>query len=134
MFNSFYAADLFWNPLKKSENLWFSVFRGNQKRSEAWNGLTSKSKFKQSCKTWYRIFLLPKIFPSFLRVRFGWYFVERSHLFYYKTNKTSEFLWLAGWCIQKLLLCLLEKKGPENVCWAMMAAKNPDKKIKCNIK
>ena len=38
--NPFHAIDLFWYPLKTSENLWFSdVFRGYQKRSVAWNGL-----------------------------------------------------------------------------------------------
>ena len=38
--NSFHTTDLFWYPLKTSENIWFSdVFRGYQKRSEAWNGL-----------------------------------------------------------------------------------------------
>ena len=37
----FHTTDLFWYPLKTSENLWFSdVFRGYQKRSVAWNGLT----------------------------------------------------------------------------------------------
>ena len=36
----FYATDLFWYPLKTSENQRFSdVFRGYQKRSVAWNGL-----------------------------------------------------------------------------------------------
>ena len=40
VFNPFHATDLFWCPLKTSENLWFSdVFRGYQKRSVAWNGL-----------------------------------------------------------------------------------------------
>ena len=40
--NPFYTADLLWYPLKTSENLWFSdVFRGYQKRSVAWNGLTT---------------------------------------------------------------------------------------------
>ena len=38
-FNPFYATDLFWYPLKTSENLWFSVFRGYQKRAVAWNRL-----------------------------------------------------------------------------------------------
>ena len=38
--NPFHATDLFWYPLKTSENLWFSyVFRGYQKRSVAWNVL-----------------------------------------------------------------------------------------------
>ena len=38
--NPFHATDLFWYPLKTSENLWFSdVFRGYQKKSVAWNGL-----------------------------------------------------------------------------------------------
>ena len=38
--NPFYASDLFWYPLKTSENLLFSdVFRGYQKRSVSWNGL-----------------------------------------------------------------------------------------------
>ena len=33
--NPFHATDLFWYPLKTSENLWFSdVFRGCQKRSD----------------------------------------------------------------------------------------------------
>ena len=40
--NPFHATDLFWYPLKTSENLWFSdVFRGYQKRLVAWNGLIS---------------------------------------------------------------------------------------------
>ena len=39
-FNPFHAADLFWYPLKASENQRFSdVFRGYQKRSVARNGL-----------------------------------------------------------------------------------------------
>ena len=39
--NPFHATGLFWYPLKTSENLWFSdVFRGYQKRSVVWNGLT----------------------------------------------------------------------------------------------
>ena len=38
--NPFYATDLFWYPLKTSENQRFSdVFRGYQKRPVAWNGL-----------------------------------------------------------------------------------------------
>ena len=41
--NPFHATDLFWYPLKTSENLWFSdVFRGYQKRSVAWNELMGK--------------------------------------------------------------------------------------------
>ena len=40
LFNRFHATDLFWYPLKTSENLWFSaVFRGYQKRLVARNGL-----------------------------------------------------------------------------------------------
>ena len=36
----FHATDLFWYPLKTSENQRFSdVFRGYQKRSMTWNGL-----------------------------------------------------------------------------------------------
>ena len=36
-FNSFYATGLFLNPLKASENLWFSeVFRGYRKRLATW--------------------------------------------------------------------------------------------------
>ena len=38
--NLFYATDLFWYPLKASENQRFSdVFKKYQKRSVAWNGL-----------------------------------------------------------------------------------------------
>ena len=38
--NPFHITDLFWYPLKTSENLWFSyVFRGYQRWSVAWNGL-----------------------------------------------------------------------------------------------
>ena len=40
--NPFLATDLFWYPLKTSENQRFrfsDVFRGYQKRSVAWNGL-----------------------------------------------------------------------------------------------
>ena len=38
--NPFHATDLFWYPLKTSENQRFSdVFRGYQERSVAWNGL-----------------------------------------------------------------------------------------------
>ena len=41
-FNPFHATDLFWYPLKTSENVWFSdVFKGYQKGSVAWNGLSS---------------------------------------------------------------------------------------------
>ena len=40
-FSTFHATDLFWYSLKTSENFWFAdVFRGYQKRSVAWNGLT----------------------------------------------------------------------------------------------
>ena len=39
----FHATDLFWYPLKTSENLWFTgVFRDYQKRSVTWNGLKSE--------------------------------------------------------------------------------------------
>ena len=39
----FHATDLFWYPLKTSENFWFfDVFRGYQKRSVAWNGICTK--------------------------------------------------------------------------------------------
>ena len=39
--NPFHVTDLFWYPLKTSENLWFcDVFRGYQKWSVAWNGFT----------------------------------------------------------------------------------------------
>ena len=47
-FNPFHATDLFWCPLKISENLWFSdVSKGYQKRSGAWNGLSKKKKTKE---------------------------------------------------------------------------------------
>ena len=47
--NPFHATDLFWYPLKTSENLCFSdVFRGYQKRSVAWNGLRYYGNFKIS--------------------------------------------------------------------------------------
>ena len=47
--NSFHATDLFWYPLKTSENQKFSdVFRGYQNRSVAWNEL--KYWFLQICK------------------------------------------------------------------------------------
>ena len=47
--NLFNTTDLFWYPLKISENLWFSdVFRGYQKRSVAWNGLMSRYFFPLS--------------------------------------------------------------------------------------
>ena len=50
--NPFHASGLFWYPLKTSENLWFSdVFRGYQKRTVAWNGLT----------TWPIVIMLLKI-------------------------------------------------------------------------
>ena len=50
--NPFHASGLFWYPLKASENLWFSdVFRGYQKRTVAWNGLT----------TWPIVIMLLKI-------------------------------------------------------------------------
>ena len=40
LFDPFHATDLFWYPLKASENLRFSdVFKGYQKRSVVWNGL-----------------------------------------------------------------------------------------------
>ena len=40
-FNPFHATDLFWYPMKTSENQRFSnVFRGYQNRSVTWNGLT----------------------------------------------------------------------------------------------
>ena len=40
-FNPFHATDLFWYPLKTSENQTFcDVFRDYQKRSVAWNELT----------------------------------------------------------------------------------------------
>ena len=38
--NPLHTTDLFWYPLKTSENLWFSdVFRGYKERSVGWNGL-----------------------------------------------------------------------------------------------
>ena len=41
--NQFYATDLFWYPLKTSENQGFSdVFRGYQKRLVTWNELKEK--------------------------------------------------------------------------------------------
>ena len=40
-FDISHASDLFWYLLKTSENLWFSdFFRGFQKRSVAWHGLS----------------------------------------------------------------------------------------------
>ena len=45
LFNPFHANDLFWYPLKTSENQRFSdVFREYQKRSVSWNGLKSNGK------------------------------------------------------------------------------------------
>ena len=47
MINPFHATDLFWYPLKISENLCFSnVFRGYQKRSVAWNGLMTSHDYQ----------------------------------------------------------------------------------------
>ena len=49
LINPFHATDLFWYPLKTSENLWFSdVFRGYQKRSVAWNGLIAMHYFQKT--------------------------------------------------------------------------------------
>ena len=58
LINPFHATDLFWYPLKTSENQRFSdVFRGYQKRSVAWNGLkmvSTKSALNYDCleKKW----------------------------------------------------------------------------------
>ena len=49
--NPFHATDLFWCPLKTSENIWFSdILRGYQKRSVSWNGLNSRSNSEMSNK------------------------------------------------------------------------------------
>ena len=49
LINLFHATDLFWYPLKTSENLRFSdVFRGYQKRSVAWNGLIAMHYFQKT--------------------------------------------------------------------------------------
>ena len=51
LFNPFHATDLFWYPLKTSENQRFSdVFREYQKKSVSWNGL--KSKIEKWKKVW----------------------------------------------------------------------------------
>ena len=40
LFNPVYATTVFLDPLKASENIWFSdVFRGYRKRPVTWNGL-----------------------------------------------------------------------------------------------
>ena len=39
----FHATGLFLFPLKISENLWFSVFRGYRKRPVTWNGLVDET-------------------------------------------------------------------------------------------
>ena len=59
-FKPFHATDLFWYPLKTSENLWFSdVFRGYQKRPASGNGLISFAlqdmKLKQLLKTNFNV-------------------------------------------------------------------------------
>ena len=49
--NPFHATDLFWYPLKISENQRFSdVFRGYQKTSVAWNELTVLITWKIVCE------------------------------------------------------------------------------------
>ena len=52
--NPFHVTDLFWYPLKTSENQRFSdVFRGYQKRSVTWNGLiggVDTSEIYKDCK------------------------------------------------------------------------------------
>ena len=61
-FNTFHATDLFWYPLKTSQNLWFSdVFRRYQKKSVAWNGL------KPTCNTfdkYYTPLTITSLWPS----------------------------------------------------------------------
>ena len=59
LFDPFHATDLFWYPLKASENLWFSdVFMGYQKRSVVWNGLmailcfVASQCFSQNVELW----------------------------------------------------------------------------------
>ena len=50
-FNPFHATDLFWYPLKISENQRFSdVFRGYQKRSVTWNGLMNYFRYERGIK------------------------------------------------------------------------------------
>ena len=45
----FHTTDLFWYPLKTSENLRFSdVFREYQERSVAWNGLTTLNTYQST--------------------------------------------------------------------------------------
>ena len=52
--NPFHATDLFWYPLKTSENLWLSdVFRGYQERSVAWNGLRNINIKKKALTTFF---------------------------------------------------------------------------------
>ena len=59
LINPFHATDLFWYPLKTSENHRFSdAFRGYQKRSVAGNGLKAKTQRRRcGClrlKAWER--------------------------------------------------------------------------------
>ena len=70
--NPFHATDLFWYPLKTSENLWFSdVFRRYQKRSVAWNGLSSPDTILRTYRFLQLLFLqiLPKIAKNYVAKR-----------------------------------------------------------------
>ena len=94
-FNPFHAIDLFWYPLKTSENLWFSdVFRGYQKRSVAWNGLM--------------------IIKSLIGVPLDWLFID-----FYVSVDENHLFW---WCIVKELPFVKRSSKKETIIMTILRA------------
>ena len=83
--NPFHATDLFWYPLKTSENLRFSdVFRGYQKRSVAWNKIISIS----------RIYLESKVISNVLVHRISCMCQSFVHFIYSNQYLIKRICWI----------------------------------------
>ena len=123
MINPFHATDLFWYPLKTSENQRFSdVFRGYQKRSVAWNGfekigftengvVNSKDiQRKLNCRSSRPEVFCKKVFlASFLIKLQGWALLKQRlwhrcfPVNFVKFLRTAFFIEHLWWLLLKLL-------------------------------
>ena len=93
--NPFHATKLFWYPLKTSENQRFSdVFRGYQKRSVAWNGLSNLYKICQAHenKLWNERYLV-SILVKILWICFGNIFRKKRYALLVFTKMFLPLLW-----------------------------------------
>ena len=101
--NPFHATDLVWYPLKTSENLWVSdIFRGYQKRSVAWNGLSHHICLKFQHRYWQS----PKYYSVLLTLSWRKSLACRNHSIICPANRWIGFYIITTSVMKELILQL----------------------------